>query len=75
MQSSKTPQLGQPVVLSFRTGNSQTEHVVASPEPIFTVPYPRDLDYIRRKSLIDQIHEKLSVPAAWVALVGLGGVG
>ena len=48
---------------------------VASPNPLSTVPFPRDPDYIHRGSLIDEIHEKLSVPAARVALVGLGGVG
>lgn len=47
----------------------------ASPEPISTVPFPRDPDYVRRDPLIGQVHEKLSIPGARVALVGLGGVG
>ena len=47
----------------------------ALPEPLSTVPFPRDQDYIPRVPLIDQINAKLSVPGARVALVGLGGVG
>jgi hypothetical protein len=45
------------------------------PLPFSTVPFPRDQDYVRRGPLIEQIHTKLSVPGARVALVGLGGVG
>ncbi|TKA24288.1 hypothetical protein B0A54_17934 [Friedmanniomyces endolithicus] len=45
------------------------------PDPLFTVPFPRDPDYVDRGPLIDEIHEKLGAPAARVALVGLGGVG
>jgi hypothetical protein len=45
------------------------------PSPLSTVPFPRDPDYVRRSLLIEQIHTKLSVPGARVALVGLGGVG
>jgi hypothetical protein len=47
----------------------------ASPDPLSTVPFPRDPDYVRRDALIEQLHAKLSVPGARVALVGLGGVG
>lgn len=36
---------------------------------------PRDLDYVDRGLLTDEIHEKLGAPAARGALVGLGGVG
>jgi hypothetical protein len=45
------------------------------PDPLSTIPFPRDPDYVRRGPLIDQLHAKLSVPGARVALVGLGGVG
>jgi hypothetical protein len=45
------------------------------PDPLSTVPFPRDPDYVRRDPLIDRLHAKLSVPGARVALVGLGGVG
>ncbi|KAK3070886.1 hypothetical protein LTR53_009657 [Teratosphaeriaceae sp. CCFEE 6253] len=45
------------------------------PRPLSTVPFPRDPDFIHRGSLMDEIQQKLSVPAARVALVGLGGVG
>jgi hypothetical protein len=51
------------------------EQLATRPQPLFTVPFPRDPDYVERASITDQIHQKLSVAAARVALVGLGGVG
>lgn len=45
------------------------------PEPLSTTPFPRDPDYVHRKSIEDEMHTKLSVNAARVALVGLGGLG
>ena len=46
-----------------------------SPDPLSTVPFRHDPDYVQRGSLIEKIDSKLSQPAARVALVGLGGVG
>ena len=45
------------------------------PSPSSNIPFLRDPDYVNRRSLLDQIHEKLSMPASRAALVGLGGVG
>ncbi|KAF2468400.1 uncharacterized protein BDR25DRAFT_335457 [Lindgomyces ingoldianus] len=46
------------------------------PSPSCSIPFRRDLDFVDRKTLLDQILEKYSAaPAAWIALVGLGGVG
>lgn len=45
------------------------------PIPCAIIPFRRDPDYIPRTSLVDQIRQKLSLPEARVALVGLGGVG
>ncbi|KAJ5107180.1 hypothetical protein N7456_003855 [Penicillium angulare] len=45
------------------------------PSPFSTVPFPRDPDFIERGPLLDDIHEKISSPAARTALVGLGGAG
>ncbi|KAK0263173.1 hypothetical protein LTR91_022652 [Friedmanniomyces endolithicus] len=45
------------------------------PDPLSTVPFPHDPDYVDCGPLIDEIDEKLGAPAARVALVGLGGVG
>lgn len=45
------------------------------PSPLSTVPFPRDPDYTDRGPLLDEIHQKLAMPAARAALVGLGGVG
>jgi len=45
------------------------------PSPSSNIPFLRDPHYVDRQSLLDQIHEKLSMPASRAALVGLGGVG
>jgi hypothetical protein len=45
------------------------------PNPLSTVPFKRDPDFVRRDKLVDQIHEKNSVPGSRIALIGLGGVG
>ncbi|CAI7653282.1 unnamed protein product, partial [Penicillium glandicola] len=45
------------------------------PTPLSTVPFRRDLDFVCRDSLLDQIDEKISVPGSRIALVGVGGVG
>ncbi|KAK5694971.1 hypothetical protein LTR17_024732 [Elasticomyces elasticus] len=59
----------------LQVGRLQVEHVAATSSPLSTVPFSRDPEYIHRGPLVDQIHEKLSGPAARVALVGLGGAG
>ncbi|KAJ5975424.1 hypothetical protein N7481_009131 [Penicillium waksmanii] len=46
-----------------------------SPNPLSTVPFPRDPDFVERGTLLVDIQEKLSPPGARVALVGLGGIG
>lgn len=43
--------------------------------PLSTVPFSRDPDFVSRDTLLQQIHEKSSVPGSRIALVGLGGVG
>ncbi|KAF2184939.1 hypothetical protein K469DRAFT_779558, partial [Zopfia rhizophila CBS 207.26] len=45
------------------------------PSPSSNIPFLRDPDYVDRRSLLDQIHGKLSVSTSRAALVGLGGVG
>ena len=45
------------------------------PAPFATIPFSRDLDFVNRGDILDQIDERCSKPAARVALVGLGGVG
>jgi Heterokaryon incompatibility protein (HET) len=55
--------------------------VAASPLPSSTVPFRRDVDFIDRRAsqdgrtLLEQIEEQCGVPAARVALVGIGGAG
>lgn len=43
--------------------------------PLSTVPFPRDLDFVSRDTLLRRIHEKSLVLGSRIALVGLGGVG
>ncbi|KAI2669860.1 hypothetical protein LCP963914a_9880 [Penicillium roqueforti] len=45
------------------------------PSPLSTVPFPRDPDFVRRDTLLDQISTKCLPPGSRIALVGLGGVG
>ncbi|KAJ5819454.1 hypothetical protein N7474_005045 [Penicillium riverlandense] len=49
------------------------ERLEPRPEPLSTVPFPRDPDFVSRDA-IGQIHEKASIPGSRIALVGLGGV-
>ncbi|KAJ5464890.1 uncharacterized protein N7458_000576 [Penicillium daleae] len=54
---------------------TQGERSEPRPEPLSTVPFPRDPDFVGRNGLLDQIHEKASIAGSRLALVGLGGVG
>ncbi|KAJ6008357.1 hypothetical protein N7540_012333 [Penicillium herquei] len=53
---------------------STSEQPEPRPEPLSTVPFPHDPDFVSRDELLDQIHEKSSIPSR-IVLVGLGGVG
>lgn len=52
-----------------------TEGLIQAVNPFSTVPFPRDADFINRKSLMKEIETKLGQPAGRAALVGLGGIG
>ncbi|KAJ5502805.1 P-loop containing nucleoside triphosphate hydrolase protein [Penicillium fimorum] len=43
--------------------------------PVSTVPFVRDLDFVDRGTLLNQVYDKGTTPGARIALVGLGGVG
>ncbi|KAJ5414716.1 hypothetical protein N7509_001343 [Penicillium cosmopolitanum] len=45
------------------------------PQPLSTVPFPHDPDFVSRDALLDQIHEKAAILGSRIVLVGLGGVG
>ncbi|KAJ5935998.1 hypothetical protein N7454_005296 [Penicillium verhagenii] len=45
------------------------------PGPLSNVPFPRDPDFVRHDTLLEQVHNKSLAPGARIALVGLGGVG
>ncbi|KAJ6016454.1 hypothetical protein N7540_011045 [Penicillium herquei] len=57
-------------VMNFTS--KQPEH---RPEPLSTVPFPHDPDFVGRDGILDTIHDKSSVPGSRIVLVGLGGVG
>ncbi|KAH8894405.1 hypothetical protein GQ53DRAFT_604319, partial [Thozetella sp. PMI_491] len=46
-----------------------------SPQPSVLIPFCRDLEFVHRGNLLDQLDQKCSQPPHRVALVGLGGVG
>ncbi|KAJ5887900.1 P-loop containing nucleoside triphosphate hydrolase protein [Penicillium taxi] len=60
---------------SIHSIDDDLEQPETPPAPVFTVPFRRDLDFVSRGTLLDQLHEKGSVPGSRIALVGLGGVG
>ncbi|CAI7652608.1 unnamed protein product [Penicillium manginii] len=45
------------------------------PEPLSTVPFPHDPDFVSRDGILNTIYEKSSVSGSRIVLVGLGGVG
>ena len=51
------------------------EGAVHQPEPISTVPFRRDHDFVYRGELLEQLHQKLAPETTWAALIGLGGIG
>lgn len=51
------------------------ESAVHQPEPISTVPFRRDHDFVDRGKLLEKLHQKLAPETTWAALIGLGGIG
>ena len=45
------------------------------PGPSSSIPFRRDPDFVDRGAILDQLHQRLALPASRTALVGLGGVG
>ncbi|KAI1281777.1 P-loop containing nucleoside triphosphate hydrolase protein [Xylaria sp. FL0933] len=45
------------------------------PKPSFNIPYRRDNEFVKRKSILDRLHQICLEPASRAALVGLGGLG
>ncbi|KAI1137114.1 P-loop containing nucleoside triphosphate hydrolase protein [Hypoxylon sp. FL0543] len=54
---------------------SQAERPESPPKPTSTVPFCRDVNFVERGDLLQQIEQACSGPASRAALVGLGGVG
>ncbi|CAG8314098.1 unnamed protein product [Penicillium salamii] len=55
--------------------NFLEERPESRPEPLSTVPFPHDPDFVSRDALFDQIDNKTSIGGSKIVLVGLGGVG
>ncbi|GAB1319497.1 hypothetical protein MFIFM68171_09707 [Madurella fahalii] len=67
---------GQQVGYNYGTINATFHSLPETPpKPFATIPFPRDLDFVNRGDILDQIDKQCSRPAGRVALVGLGGVG
>ncbi|KAI0907663.1 P-loop containing nucleoside triphosphate hydrolase protein [Ustulina deusta] len=45
------------------------------PKPSFNIPFRRDTDFVKRDTILNQLHQACLEPASRMALVGLGGVG
>ena len=60
---------------SSRTGLRQALETNMLVQSRTLMPFRRDPDFVDRRRLMDEIHAKISKPAAKVALVGLGGTG
>ncbi|KAJ5335664.1 uncharacterized protein N7506_005600 [Penicillium brevicompactum] len=54
---------------------SPPERPESRPDPLSTVPFPHEPDFVSRGALLDRIHDKASIPGSRIVLVGLGGVG
>ncbi|KAI0806508.1 P-loop containing nucleoside triphosphate hydrolase protein [Xylaria sp. FL0064] len=55
--------------------NSAPERPETPPKPSFNIPYRRDNEFVKRKSILDRLHQICLEPASRAALVGLGGLG
>lgn len=51
------------------------EGAVHQQEPISTVPFRRDHDFVDRGELLAELQKKLALETTWAALIGLGGIG
>jgi hypothetical protein len=60
---------------STNCGFPSSERLEPRPEPLLTVPFPHDPEFVSRGTLLDQIHKKALIPGSRIALVGLGGIG
>ncbi|OAL56144.1 putative kinesin [Pyrenochaeta sp. DS3sAY3a] len=55
--------------------NFYPERPDTPPRPSIVIPFARDVDFVDRGTLLDEIHGRCARPGARTALVGLGGVG
>ncbi|KAF2132449.1 hypothetical protein P153DRAFT_335387 [Dothidotthia symphoricarpi CBS 119687] len=61
-----------PVNTTFQLSPERPE---TPPHPTILISFPRDVDFVERESILDQVHEKCAVSGERTALIGLGGVG
>ena len=59
---------------SYALTRLQEDRPETPPNPSSTVPFRRNDGFVDRRALLDQVHEKCSIPASRTALVSLGGV-
>ncbi|KAF4631476.1 hypothetical protein G7Y89_g6649 [Cudoniella acicularis] len=63
-----------PVNTAFHQ-HAPPERLETPPNPSIVIPFSRDIDFVERGIILDQIHQKYAVLGSRTALVGLGGVG
>ncbi|KAH8691820.1 hypothetical protein BGW36DRAFT_464476 [Talaromyces proteolyticus] len=69
------------VQVGYNAGNVETHHHYPAerpetpPGPLLSIPFLRDPDFVDRGTVLNQLHQRSTVPGSRTALVGLGGVG
>ncbi|KAH8691822.1 hypothetical protein BGW36DRAFT_280847, partial [Talaromyces proteolyticus] len=57
------------------TTTSQAKRPETPPGPLLSIPFLRDPDFVDRGTVLNQLHQRSTVPGSRTALVGFGGVG
>ncbi|OBT60726.1 hypothetical protein VE03_09788 [Pseudogymnoascus sp. 23342-1-I1] len=65
----------EPKLISANDGPTIERPETPPPNPSFVIPFSRDIDFVERGIILDQLHQKCAVLGSRTALVGLGGVG
>ncbi|ETN44081.1 uncharacterized protein HMPREF1541_10946, partial [Cyphellophora europaea CBS 101466] len=56
-------------------GGPVPERAETPPNPSAVIPFERDVDFVERGTILDQLRNEYAAPGSCTALVGLGGVG
>ncbi|KAH8704507.1 P-loop containing nucleoside triphosphate hydrolase protein, partial [Phaeosphaeriaceae sp. PMI808] len=64
-----------PATSSSRTVQVLQAQAEAPRLPTIVIPFPRNVDFVGRSAILDQIQQKCAVPCSRIALLGPGGIG